>query len=74
MLSFFCACTTPPNYCIVTEFVKRGSLRDVLEDGGVVLDHARQLSMAIDAARGMVLKYYYILRNSVINIEVGVFA
>lgn len=53
VVSFFCACTKPPNCCIVTEYVKRGNLRALLADSSVALPHSLRLNMAIDAARGM---------------------
>lgn len=56
-VSFFAVCHQPP--CIVTEFCARGGLDDVLADArrdpaaAAEMTWARRLSLALDAARGM---------------------
>eukprot|EP00698_Gefionella_okellyi_P017676 TRINITY_DN5210_c0_g2_i1.p1 TRINITY_DN5210_c0_g2~~TRINITY_DN5210_c0_g2_i1.p1 ORF type:complete len:453 (+),score=92.53 TRINITY_DN5210_c0_g2_i1:134-1360(+) len=47
------ACTPPPAYCIVTEYVSRGNLADMLHDTAVDITWQRMLRFAADAARGM---------------------
>lgn len=51
---FYGACTTPPDICIVTEWVPRGSLHRVLAGMQNDLDMFRLLSFATDIARGLV--------------------
>jgi len=51
VLLFMGACTKPP--CIVTEYMPRGSLYDVLHDDNIVLDWMLIQTMALDAAQGM---------------------
>ncbi len=46
-------CLQGRDMCIVTEFIERGSLREVLSSQSIVLDWPTILNMAIDAARGM---------------------
>jgi hypothetical protein len=53
VLLFMGACVEPKNQCIVTEFMPRGSLYDVLHDESLVLDWQLLKTMAVDAARGM---------------------
>jgi len=52
VVRFIGACLTPPNLCIVTEFVSRGSVRSVLSNTKDV-DFKKILSMAMDVASGM---------------------
>eukprot|EP01103_Thecamoeba_quadrilineata_P014659 TRINITY_DN4413_c0_g1_i2.p1 TRINITY_DN4413_c0_g1~~TRINITY_DN4413_c0_g1_i2.p1 ORF type:complete len:503 (-),score=130.78 TRINITY_DN4413_c0_g1_i2:53-1345(-) len=47
------ACFTPPNMCIVMEFLPRGSLFYLLSDSTVELPWERRWSMALDAALGL---------------------
>ncbi|KDD73320.1 protein tyrosine kinase [Helicosporidium sp. ATCC 50920] len=55
IVGFLGLCTTPP--CVASEYCARGSLTDVLRrarsGAGGGLDWARRLSMALDAAKGM---------------------
>lgn len=51
VLLFMGACIKPP--CIVTEYMPRGSLYDVLHDDNIVLDWMLIQTMALDAAQGM---------------------
>lgn len=50
---FMAAVTRPPNLCIVTEFLPRGSLFAVLRDRTIRYDWALMKKMAMDAAKGM---------------------
>ncbi|KAK9814388.1 hypothetical protein WJX72_005059 [[Myrmecia] bisecta] len=51
---FMGACTQPPNLCIVTQFVPRGSLFKILHRSPTVpLDDRRRMRIALDVARGM---------------------
>jgi serine/threonine protein kinase len=45
-------CVQGSEMCIVTEFIDRGSLRQVLSDNDIKLEWTTILSMAVDAARG----------------------
>lgn len=57
VVGFLGICLSPP--CMVTEFCARGSMTDVLRGGksspakAAMLDWARRLNMALDAAKGM---------------------
>ncbi|KAL8265496.1 hypothetical protein R6Q59_023626 [Mikania micrantha] len=55
ILLFMGAVTCSPHHhlCIVTEFLPRGSLFEILEQHSSRLDRRRRLQMAIDIARGM---------------------
>jgi tRNA A-37 threonylcarbamoyl transferase component Bud32 len=53
VLQFLGACTAPPDIYIVTEFMSRGSLYNILHDKAVQLSWQQIKSMAIDAAKGM---------------------
>uniref|UniRef100_A0A8D8RBI4 Guanylate cyclase n=1 Tax=Cacopsylla melanoneura TaxID=428564 RepID=A0A8D8RBI4_9HEMI len=50
---FIGACTEPPNICIVTEYCARGSLKDIMENEDVKLDHMFIASLVADILRGM---------------------
>lgn len=50
---FIGACIKRPNLCIITEFVKKGNLRDMLSDKSIKLTFARRLSMLRSAAMGI---------------------
>lgn len=50
---FYCACIDAPNYCIVLEYVCRGSLEKVLLDPINDISHERRLSILCDIARGV---------------------
>lgn len=43
----------PPNVCIVTEYMQRGNLHDILHNRGVTFDWPLLLRMMEDTARGM---------------------
>eukprot|EP01102_Stenamoeba_stenopodia_P009474 TRINITY_DN2796_c0_g2_i2.p1 TRINITY_DN2796_c0_g2~~TRINITY_DN2796_c0_g2_i2.p1 ORF type:complete len:572 (-),score=128.79 TRINITY_DN2796_c0_g2_i2:239-1954(-) len=53
ILLYMGVCTAMPNLCIVTEFMNRGSLWDVLHNYQIPLDWRLIFKMAIDAAKGM---------------------
>ncbi|RZC66312.1 hypothetical protein C5167_009996 [Papaver somniferum] len=53
VLLFMGAVTSPENLCIVTEFLPRGSLFQLLQRGSCKLDKRRRVLMALDIARGM---------------------
>jgi len=52
-LLFMGACFEPCNLCILTEYMARGSLFDILHNGAIRLDLRVVVQMALDAARGM---------------------
>jgi hypothetical protein len=43
----------PPNLCIVTEFVKRGSLKEIISDHTVKLSWVQKMGMLKSAALGI---------------------
>lgn len=51
-------CMQGRDMCIVTEFIDRGSLHDVLINDTIKLDWPTKLSMAIDAAKGIRLPLF----------------
>nr|XP_043610262.1 probable serine/threonine-protein kinase SIS8 [Erigeron canadensis] len=53
ILLFMGAVTSPQHLCIVTEFLPRGSLFQILHKNTTRLDRRRRLYMAMDIARGM---------------------
>ncbi|XP_059893695.1 guanylate cyclase 2G isoform X5 [Gadus macrocephalus] len=53
LVQFFGVCTEPPNVCIVMQYCRKGSLRDVLKDSDVELDPMFKLSFAYDIVNGM---------------------
>ncbi|CAI9779722.1 unnamed protein product [Fraxinus pennsylvanica] len=53
ILLFMGAVTTPQHLCIVTEFLPRGSLFQLLQRNTSKLDWKRHIHMALDVARGM---------------------
>lgn len=60
---FMGACTEPETPCIVTEYLGRGSLANILLDESVDMDWGLRLQIGIDCARGMA---YLHSRNPVI--------
>jgi class 3 adenylate cyclase/tRNA A-37 threonylcarbamoyl transferase component Bud32 len=50
---FIGACVRSPNICIVTEWIPKGSLRDVLADGSVKLSWATRLNVVKGIALGL---------------------
>ncbi|XP_029466605.1 guanylate cyclase 2G-like [Rhinatrema bivittatum] len=53
LVSFFGVCTEPPNICIITQYCKKGSLKDVLRNSDIELDWIFKLSFAYDIVNGM---------------------
>eukprot|EP00002_Diphylleia_rotans_P005174 TRINITY_DN142_c0_g1_i10.p1 TRINITY_DN142_c0_g1~~TRINITY_DN142_c0_g1_i10.p1 ORF type:complete len:744 (-),score=160.74 TRINITY_DN142_c0_g1_i10:408-2639(-) len=53
LVLYMAACTTPPNLCIVLEFMQRGSLYDALHDEKIEIIPAMQISFLMDAAKGL---------------------
>lgn len=60
---FMGACTEPETPCIVTEYLGRGNLANILLDESIEIDWGLRLQIGIDAARGMA---YLHSRNPVI--------
>jgi serine/threonine protein kinase len=50
---FIGACVKKPNLCIVTEFVKNGSLRDILNNNSIRLTWVQKLKLLHSAALGI---------------------
>nr|XP_033799297.1 guanylate cyclase 2G-like isoform X2 [Geotrypetes seraphini] len=53
LVAFFGVCTEPPNICLVTQYCKKGSLKDVLRNSDIELDWIFKLSFAYDIVNGM---------------------
>uniref|UniRef100_A0A8C6RCD0 Guanylate cyclase n=1 Tax=Nannospalax galili TaxID=1026970 RepID=A0A8C6RCD0_NANGA len=53
IVPFFGICTEPPNICIVTQYCKKGSLKDVLKNSDHEMDRIFKLSFAYDIVNGM---------------------
>ncbi|XP_042192795.1 guanylate cyclase 2G [Callorhinchus milii] len=53
IISFFGVCIEPPNICIITQYCKKGSLKDVLKTRKFDLDWILKLSLAYDIVNGM---------------------
>ncbi|XP_068115012.1 guanylate cyclase 2G-like [Hyperolius riggenbachi] len=53
LITFFGVCIAPPNVCIVSQYCKKGSLKDVLHNNDVDLDWVFKLSFAHDIVNGM---------------------
>uniref|UniRef100_A0A803JTE1 Guanylate cyclase n=1 Tax=Xenopus tropicalis TaxID=8364 RepID=A0A803JTE1_XENTR len=53
LVTFFGVCTEPPNVCIVTQYCKKGSLKDVLMNHDIELDWMFKVSFAYDIVNGM---------------------
>ncbi|XP_069611163.1 guanylate cyclase 2G-like [Ranitomeya imitator] len=51
--TFFGVCIEPPNVCVVTQYCKKGSLKDVLHNTDIELDWVFKLSFAHDIVNGM---------------------
>ncbi|AQN68650.1 protein tyrosine kinase (PTK) family protein [Saudi moumouvirus] len=50
---FIGACLMKPDICIVTEYMKNGSLRDVLKNTQIKLGFSTKMKMLLDAANGI---------------------
>ncbi|XP_026422905.1 uncharacterized protein LOC113318853 isoform X3 [Papaver somniferum] len=53
LLLFLGAVPSPQHPCIITEFLPRGSLFQLLQHNFVTMDWRRRVNMALDVARGM---------------------
>ncbi|XP_063819399.1 guanylate cyclase 2G-like [Pseudophryne corroboree] len=53
LVTFFGVCTDSPVVCIVTQYCKKGSLKDVLQNSDIELDWVFKLSFAYDIVNGM---------------------
>nr|XP_023929755.1 serine/threonine-protein kinase CTR1-like [Quercus suber] len=64
---FMGAVTQPPNFSIVTEYLSRGSLYNLLRMPAtrVILDERRRLNMAYDVAKGM--NYLHQLKPPIVH-------
>ncbi|KAF5453851.1 hypothetical protein F2P56_023569 [Juglans regia] len=63
VVQFIGACTQPPNLCIVTEFMSRGSVYDFLHKQRGVFKLPSLLKVAIDISKGM----NYLHQNNIIH-------
>ncbi|XP_041019742.1 serine/threonine-protein kinase STY17-like isoform X2 [Juglans microcarpa x Juglans regia] len=63
VVQFIGACTQPPNLCIVTEFMSRGSVYDFLHKQKGVFKLPSLLKVAIDISKGM----NYLHQNNIIH-------
>ncbi len=62
---FIGACVKKPNLCIVTEFVKQGSMKDILQNNSVKLPWMQRLRMLKSAALG--INYLHTLNPVIIH-------
>ncbi|KAL1788700.1 guanylate cyclase 2G-like [Sigmodon hispidus] len=53
IIPFFGVCTEPPHICIVTQYCRKGSLKDVLGNSDHEMDWIFKLSFAYDIVNGM---------------------
>jgi len=53
VLTFMGVCTIPPEVCIITEYMPRGSVYILLHDTSYTLTYDRVRKMALDTCRGM---------------------
>ncbi|XP_043810046.1 serine/threonine-protein kinase STY17 isoform X2 [Manihot esculenta] len=63
VVQFIGACTRPPNLCIVTEFMARGSIYDFLHKQKGVFKLSSLIKVATDVSRGM----NYLHQNNIIH-------
>ncbi|KAE8010692.1 hypothetical protein FH972_007037 [Carpinus fangiana] len=63
VVQFIGACTLPPNLCIVTEFMSRGSIYDFLHKQRSLFKLPSLLKVAIDISKGM----NYLHQNNIIH-------
>ncbi|KAM2621680.1 hypothetical protein TB2_026402 [Malus domestica] len=63
VVQFMGACTRPPNLCIVTEFMSKGSVYDFLHKHKGVFKLPSLLKVAIDVSKGM----NYLHQNNIIH-------
>ncbi|XP_044518510.1 guanylate cyclase 2G-like [Gracilinanus agilis] len=53
LVPFFGICTEPPNICLVIQYCRKGSLKDILRNSENELDWVFKLSFAYDIVNGM---------------------
>ncbi|XP_043836337.1 guanylate cyclase 2G-like [Dromiciops gliroides] len=53
LVPFFGICSEPPNICLVIQYCRKGSLKDVLRNSDIELDWIFKLSFAHDIVNGM---------------------
>ncbi|XP_027707431.1 guanylate cyclase 2G-like [Vombatus ursinus] len=53
LVPFFGICSEPPNICLVIQYCRKGSLKDVLRNSDIELDWIFKLSFAYDIVNGM---------------------
>ncbi|KAG8431094.1 hypothetical protein GDO86_019440, partial [Hymenochirus boettgeri] len=53
VVTFYGICAEPPNVCIITQYCKKGSLKDVLHNNDIELDWIFKLSFTYDIVNGM---------------------
>ncbi|XP_042636977.1 guanylate cyclase 2G-like [Orycteropus afer afer] len=63
IVPFFGICMESPNICIVTQYCKKGSLKDVLRNADIEMDWIFKLSFAYDIANGMLFLHRSPLRS-----------
>ncbi|XP_062373919.1 guanylate cyclase 2G [Sardina pilchardus] len=63
LVQFFGVCIEPPNVCLVIQYCKKGSLKDVLRNSDVELDWMFKLSFAYDIVNGMEFLHKSSLRS-----------
>ncbi|KAJ1140382.1 hypothetical protein NDU88_006735 [Pleurodeles waltl] len=63
LVSFYGVCTEEPNICIVEQYCKKGSLKDVLRNTDIELDWIFKLSFAYDIVNGMVFLHNSSLKS-----------
>ncbi|EPS74340.1 hypothetical protein M569_00412, partial [Genlisea aurea] len=63
IVRFICACTRPPLLCIVTEFMRGGSVYDFLHKQKGVFNLSTLLKIAADVSKGMT----YLHQNNIIH-------
>ncbi|KAL6959893.1 Serine/threonine-protein kinase sty17 [Sarracenia purpurea var. burkii] len=63
VVQFLGACTRPPNLCILTEFMSRGSIYDFLHKQRGVFKFPTLLKVALDISKGM----NYLHQNNIIH-------
>lgn len=59
------ACTTPPNLCLITEYINQGSLFDVLYKKRRVLPYPTIKQLAMDIAQG--LQYMHSFQPAIVH-------
>ncbi|XP_066094743.1 guanylate cyclase 2G-like [Saccopteryx bilineata] len=63
IVPFFGACIEAPNICIITQYCKKGSLKDVLRNAGNEMDWIFKFSFAYNIVNGMLFLHRSPLRS-----------